>query len=200
MKKKLMITWILSLVLILVLVLTSLVSAFTSAALESGKGAGAKEQQIILAPAADVHGLSDPPSTDFSVRYMFTGVINDTGGREATMVHCTNFNVNAVDVGVEVWNTNPTTTYSGTLTLEAGQTRTFSTQNITGFPQDLILAPAPANIFQGSGRVLTKQHTDVICTAQVIDPTNDPPIFVSQLTLFSPNGTSNIFMPAISNH
>ena len=147
-------------------------------------------------------GLNDPPPAGYSVLYMFTGLINDASAREATVVHCTNFGANVVDVGVQAWDTHPTTTYSGTLTLNAGQTGTFATQNIVGFPEDAILGPLPPGIYMGSGRVLTKQHANVICTAQVMDPTNDPPVFVVKLALFDSDGSPvgevrKVYLPLI---
>lgn len=197
MKKKLVVTLALSLVSMLVLVLAM-------AAYAQGPGGDGDKKGDIGSQGVGELGLNDPPPAGFSVLYMFTGVVNDTASpsREGTAVHCTNFSASSVDVRVEVWEMNPTTTYSGTLTLSAGRTRTFATRHITSFPEDLILSPTLPSIFQGSGRVLTKQHSDVICTAQVLDPTNDPPVFVAKLALFDSSGNpigemSKTYLPII---
>ncbi len=170
-----------------VIVVTVLALALVMAAYAQEPNVGKKKVDIGTQNIGG-QGLNAPPLAGYSVLYMFTGVINDPSAREATAVHCTNFGANPVDVRVEVWNTEPGDTYSRTLTIDPGWTQTFGTQPIIGFPanNDDILSPAPGGIYQGSGRVLTKQHSNVICTAQVLDPFNDPPVFSSNLYMYRP--------------
>ena len=184
------------------ILMASLLMSILSIAAYAQEPSAGKTKGHIGAQGVGALGLNDPPPVGYSVLYMFTGVINDTSAREATVVHCTNFGANTVDVGVQAWDRSPTTTYSGTLTLNAGQTGTFATQNIVGFPQDEILGPLPPGIYMGSGRVLTQRHAHVICTAQVMDPTNDPPGFVVKLALFDSDGSPvgevrKVYLPLI---
>ncbi len=168
---------------VLMATLLMLILAMVAYAQEPGDG---KKKVNIGAQDIGGLGLNGSPPADYSVLYMFTGVINHTGVNRATAVHCTNFSADAVDVRVEAWTRIPGTTYSNTLTIDAGQTGTFATKYTYSFPSDVILAPPPGGIYQGSGRVLTKQHSNVICTAQVLDPFNDPPVFSSNLDMYRP--------------
>lgn len=130
-------------------------------------------------------------SADQTVLYTFSGVTDDglQGGaerKEATSIHCTNFDSSeTAEVEVQVYQWNGTDVYTGTVNLLAKQTVTFSTQNTTIFFDDILLGgnPGTSAIFQGSGRVLSN-HPNVICTAQTIDPLNNPPNFATSLQLF----------------
>jgi hypothetical protein len=150
-------------------------------------------------------GLKDPPPTGFSVLYMFTGVANDNtppNNNRATVVHCTNFGSTATTLGIEFFLSTgggtPNSPYINTLA--ANQTRTYSTQS-TFFGGEVPLDSGV--IEQGSGRVLFKEHSNVICTAQVLQPGNDiTPTFMVKLPLFDSNGNpigggGPVFLPVI---
>ncbi len=130
-------------------------------------------------------GLADPPPSGFSVLYMFTGASNDTTTPDtiATSVHCTNFGSANAQVQVQFFSPGAGSTYSATLTINSNQTRTFSTQ-----PTEIYFEDSNVNagfLDQGSGRVLAnKSH--LICTAQVLDPTNNQPVYLSELEMFRP--------------
>jgi len=130
-------------------------------------------------------GIGDPPPAGFTVLYMFTGVANepDSGRDEATSINCTNFHSStAVEVRVEVYGSNPGAPYAGNQTIASGATRTWSTQSITAYNDGLILPSVPL-LFQGSGRVLVKEHSQVICNAQVLDADTDPPVYAVNLPI-----------------
>jgi hypothetical protein len=149
-------------------------------------------------------GLADPPPAGFNVLYTFTGVRNDTTPpvTAATSIHCTNHDSNPVSVRVEVFNFNNTATMTGNFTLTPSRTATFSSQFTALYFDDTVLAPASA-IDQGSGRVLVNgSSVKIICTAQVLDPTNDPPNYGVKLTLYDSTGnlvvrTLKTFLPII---
>jgi hypothetical protein len=141
----------------------------------------------------DATGVS--ATGDLSVLYVFSGVSDDgeqgsTNRREATSVHCTNVVTENVHVEVQIYQWNGTNVYTGTVTMPANRTFTFSTQNTTIYFDDVILGGSPGTdaIFQGSGRVLA-DHPGVICTAQVLDPLNYPPEFNVKLQLYYSDGT-----------
>ena len=147
-----------------------------------------KDVPIVAAngPLAVSAGIGDPPPSGFTVVYMFTGVANETdnGKDEATSINCTNYHPTAaVEVRVEVYGSDPSGKYVANQTLAAGATRTWSTQSISAYNDGVILPSVPY-IFQGSGRVLTRQHTQGICNAQVLDADADPPVYAVDLEMF----------------
>lgn len=148
-------------------------------------------------------GLGDPPPPDYSVLYMFTGVANDNTGQNqvATVVHCTNFGTTPTTIGVEFFLNGGSITgfnpYTDTLT--ANKTGTYSTQP-TFFGGEVPLNTGI--IQQGSGRILYKEHPQVICTAQILEPGTITPTFMAKLPLFDSQGNRvgsirHIFLPVI---
>ena len=126
-----------------------------------------------------------------SILYRFSGVTDDgeqgsTNRKEATSIHCTNINSSAdVQLEVQLVQWNGTDVFTGTATIPPNRSFTFSTQNTTIYFDDVFLGGSPGTpaIYQGSGRILSS-NPNVICTAQVLDPLNYPPVFVSGLELF----------------
>ena len=176
---------------VLVVILLSLALAAFGV---QAQGPGTEPEQDIkdvhaqaASPEAGVDGgIGNPPPTGFTVLYLFTGVANETdnGRDESTSINCTNFHASAaVEVRVEVYNQDPTAVYAANQTIASGATRTWSTQSIQAYNDGAIL-PAVPFIFQGSGRVLVKQHSQVICNAQVLDANVDPPIYAVDLEMF----------------
>jgi hypothetical protein len=163
------------LVALLLLGLALTVMAYTQGASSTGKEA---ERQALA------------PTQDLTILYRFSGVTDDgeqgsSSRREATSIHCTNFDpVNNAQVEVQVYQWNGTDVYTGTVNMPPNRTFTFSTQNTTIYFDDVILGGSPGTpaIFQGSGRVLSS-HPNVICTAQILDPLNYPPVYASRLPL-----------------
>ena len=167
------------------------VGVLTSALAAGAQGPVGGGQENVRAPAPDTSvlgGIGNPPPAGYSVLYMFTGAANQAaGGRNrATAVHCTNFHAsNSVNVRVELYNYfGGTTVWTGYASIASGQSVTFNSQPILAYYSDVILTPAVPHISQGSGRVLVQQHSQVICTAQVLDADVDPPIYVVELDLF----------------
>ncbi|MCA9957162.1 MAG: hypothetical protein KC434_20680, partial [Anaerolineales bacterium] len=107
-----------------------------------------------------------------------------------TSIHCTNIN-NSTDVQLEVqlvqWN--GTDVFTGTATVPPNRSFTFSTQNTTIYFDDVFLGGSPGTpaIYQGSGRILSSSP-NVICTAQILDPLNYPPVFMEKLPLYTADG------------
>ena len=130
--------------------------------------------------------LDDPPPAGFFVRYMFTGARNSTASPSpsATSVHCTNFGSATVTIQVEIFSFGGGSVTSGSAATAPGTTLTFSSRATAIYFDDVTLLPN-IELNQGSGRVLVNANTaKIICTAQVVDPTNNPPLFAVNLDLF----------------
>jgi len=133
--------------------------------------------------------MGEAPAT-MSLLYVFSGVTDDglqsaAGRKEATSILCTNLAASNTTIEVHVFNWDGSEVGTGNVTAAPNNSYTFSTQNTTIYFEDVILGSGggtPA-IFQGFGQVWTDQ-TNVICTAEVLDPLGYPPVFVSALELF----------------
>ena len=193
---------------LLVLMLTALVAQ----AQEPSPGSGAATKDAVstagAAPALSINaGIGDPPPAGFTTLYMFTGVANeDADGRDqATSINCTNYhNTTAVEVRVEIYGPNPANVYVATQVINAGRTATWSTQSIAAFNDGLILPNVPL-LFQGSGRILVRQHNQIICNAVLVDADVDPPVYGVNLTIFDRYGriakdVNSIRLPMIMRH
>ena len=174
-------------VLIVGLFFVALTLQVTGGAREGVAGASGSGQITDLDNGLAVEGLS--------VLYRFSGVTDDgeqgSGNRkEATSIHCTNLNTTNTQVEVQLFQWNGTDVYTGTVTMPPNRSFTFSTQNTTIYFDDVLLGGSPGTpaIFQGSGRVLSN-NPNVICTVQVLDPLNYPPVFMDKLTLHNSNGS-----------
>jgi hypothetical protein len=135
-------------------------------------------------------GLSDPPPAGFTVLYMFTGA-KDTqslgANTAATSIHCTNYGSISTTVRVEISDKDNAPTASASLTLNTSQTGTFSSQNTAIYFEDAPPMNFSDDVNQGSGRILINNSTaKIICTAQVLDPVNNPPEYLINLDLFKP--------------
>jgi hypothetical protein len=141
--------------------------------------------------------------------YRFSGATDDgqqgsANRKEATSVLCTNIDdSNNVQVEVQIIQWNGTDIYTGTVDMPPNQSFTFSTQNTTIYFDDVLLGGSPGTdaIFQGSGRILSS-NPNVICTVEVLDPLNYPPLFMDKLTLFDKDGKlvgsiREIYLPTI---
>jgi len=129
-------------------------------------------------------------TSTLSVLYQFSGVADDgemgsSNRKKATSIHCTNVDTTDVQVEVQIYQWNGTDVYTGTLIMPPNRTSTFSTQNTFLYYEDVFIGGGTPAIFQGSGRVLT-DSPEVICSAQVLDPLNYPPVFVSGLEMYQP--------------
>lgn len=150
-------------------------------------------------------------SGDQMILYYFTGVSDDgekgsINREDATSVHCTNIGSTEAEVEVQVFRSGGTTSYTGAITIWAGSTATFSTQNIQAYFDDIFLGGSPGTdaIYQGYGRILSNSK-DIVCSAQVIDPKNSPPKYASKLPMFDRDGypvnlrKRTVYYPIISN-
>ena len=84
---------------------------------------------------------------------------------------------------VEVYNSTPGAAYAANQTINPGNTRTWSTQTIEAYNDGIILPGVPY-VFQGSGRILVRQHNQLICSAQVLDGNADPPVYAVELDMY----------------
>ena len=154
-------------------------------------------------------GLNAPPPSGLEVRYMFSGVKNKPNvGRMATSVHCSNYDsgLSNVNVVVEFFNNDGTTTYSATNTIAPDKSWTFSTQATQMYgSNESVAGTGSAEIDQGSGRVLA-DSAEIACTSQVLDPSSSVQ-FITALTLFDGagscvsrhchGGNGEVYLPAI---
>lgn len=135
--------------------------------------------------------LKRPSQDGLTLLYRFSGVTDDgqqgsTNRKEATSIHCTSIEPlanNQVEVMLYQWN--GTDVFTGTVNMTPNRTFTFSTQNTTIYFEDVILGGIPGTdaISQGSGQIWSETD-QVICTAEVLDPLNNPPEFATSLELF----------------
>jgi hypothetical protein len=166
----------------------ALVLEMTGSNREGIAGATGTAQVGNIDDALAVQGLS--------TLFRFNGVTDDgqqgsTNRKEATSIHCTNIDSSAnVQLEVQLIQWNGIDVYTGTVSMPPNRSFTFSTQNTTIYFDDVILGGSPGTpaIFQGSGRVLSSSP-NVICTAQILDPLNYPPVFMEKLPLHNADGS-----------
>jgi hypothetical protein len=196
-KIRLAVTLTLVLALILALVLALAVYAQEPAGDETEETGGIGGQ-----------GLNDPPPAGYTVLYMFTGATDTqdrTPNSAATVVHCTNYGDTAVNVCVEIsdWDNSPV--LSCTTSIASNYTKTFFSQSSVAFygPNCIMSTPSTDDINQGSGRIMADSSSaQVICTAQVVDPINNPPRYGVKLALYDGSGNlvgraPKIYLPII---
>jgi hypothetical protein len=125
-----------------------------------------------------ISGLADDPPAGKKILYMFTGVHHrNASPAVVTTVHCTNYGT-AVEFRVEIFDHDVSNNYIPLFTtIPSNHTVTISTSDFS----------PTVDIEYGSGRVLADDSpdTEIICTAQVIDPAS-PPSFSSALDMFQP--------------
>jgi hypothetical protein len=119
--------------------------------------------------------------------YTVTGVIDIAG--LATAFHCTSTERTGgktVELGVEVFDfggnlKNNVAAGDGVTSLSPGETATLTTQyTLVFFERNVI---GTGQIFQGSARIFSNSK-NVICTAMVLDATNNPPTVMVMLPVF----------------
>ena len=136
------------------------------------------ESEIITQGEIGISGLADDPPVGKKILYMFTGVHHRNASPEVvTTVHCTNYGT-AVEFRVEIFDHDVSNNYIPLFTtIPSNHTVTISTADFS--PTE--------DIEYGSGRILADDSpdTEIICTAQVIDPAS-PPSFSSALDMFQP--------------
>ena len=153
-------------------------------------------------------GLADPPPAGYTVLYMFTGARDDYAELDpdtaATAVHCTNYGSSGVNVLVEISDYDNTPTISGTIWIPPSGSVTFCSQDAPVYAVDVVMWSTSDSINQGSGRVLADSSSaKIICTAQVIDPANDPPEYGAKLALYDGSGnliggeSPEVYLPII---
>jgi hypothetical protein len=130
------------------------------------------------------------PAANLVEVYRFTGVTDDgqqgsSNRKKATSIHCTNVANTNNQVEVQVFQYDGTTVYTGTVTISPNRTFTFSTQATAIYFDDVFLGGGggTGEIYQGTGRILAESK-QLICTAQALDPFNNPPLFVVNLDLY----------------
>lgn len=131
---------------------------------------------------------ADVPS-GYSAIYVFPGARDDAavpGTSSGTAVHCTNLGIAIVNVHVEFADFDYSPVYSGTYSLAPNYTATITSRDTAVYSEDLIINADIDSINQGFGRVSVDNNQPVICTAQVLDPTNNPPNFIVNLDIFTP--------------
>jgi hypothetical protein len=140
--------------------------------------------------------LSDPPPEGFQTLYIFTGLTNDNTGSDmiATVLHCTNIAPSQTAVEVQLFDVTSTDVYTSRVTMSSGRTWTWATQNPPIYVVDTLMSSEL--IQSGSGRIVADTR-DVICVAQVVDPVNTVPTFLTDLPLIDVR-TQAVFLPSIS--
>ncbi len=156
------------------------------ATLKSGKFDTAQFDQLSQNPRLLGGGGGYP------LLYQFSGVRDDgakgSSGTAATSLLCSNPGATDATLSYYVFNWNSATYYSVSVPVASGHTYTISTQPTALYAEDAYLTATPGgfgtdSINQGMGLVYS-DSTSLICTAQVLDPTGNPPAFVAELELF----------------
>lgn len=132
------------------------------------------------------------------ILYHLTGVIDV--GDVATTVHCTNLEaVAAVDLRLVVLDQAGAVSCNTTpADLAAGRTWTMSTTATAVFFEDANCGPTGGSV-SGSARIVAESSgaLDILCTAQLVDGTQNPPRFLEKLELYDgqarPVGSQGIF-------
>lgn len=141
-----------------------------------------------LEESSGQHAPADVPP-GFSAIYVFSGARDDSGSggtKSGTSVHCTNLGGATVNVYVELADYDYTPVYTGTFSLAPNNTVTISSRSTAVYDEDITLDTTADDIDQGFGRISIDSNQPVICTAQVLDPTNNPPNFIVNLDMFTP--------------
>lgn len=115
--------------------------------------------------------------------YTFPGAaddgLNGVSGKMATSISCTNTGLTAANFVVTVFTYSGASYYSsGILALPINTTYTISTQNTLAFAEDVWLHTPAIN--QGYATVRSDSPR-VICSGFLVDPTGNPPVFLSEL-------------------
>jgi hypothetical protein len=128
--------------------------------------------------------------------YQFTGARDDgaksVSGKAATTLNCSNTGTTLAAASYYVFNFTGSIYYYVDFTIPAKYTYTISTQYTAMYSEDVVLRAAGTAdsgtgvIDQGLGQVYSNSR-NVICTAQVLDPTGYPPTFVTRLTMHDAN-------------
>lgn len=136
--------------------------------------------------------LQSAIDANLSVRYMFSGLTDDgkkgaADRKEATSILCTNTGSVNNQIYVELYQWSGAEIYTATITAPPMASYTFSTQNTTIYFDDIIFGTGGGtdSIFQGSAIILSEKPT-LVCTVEVLDPLNYPPIYVTALELYKP--------------
>ena len=132
---------------------------------------------------------SEPPGPTnpegvLDLLYRATGVTNIS--TVATSVHCTNIGTSNGWITLRVLNWNGDSACSIlNHQIAPDDTETLSTQNTSIYVEDATCDGAPT-VNQGMLSVWAEPtgSTDIICTAQVLDPGADTPAFATTLTLY----------------
>lgn len=139
--------------------------------------------------------------------FQFSGVTDDgeqgsVNRKRATAVICTNISGDFASIEVRFYNWNRADVYTATVDLSANQTGAWGTQNTEIYFEDVHLDTRGIN--QGSGEILSTDQ-EIICNVQILDPLNNPPVFMETLTLYDENGspvgdTRDVFLPAVKKN
>ena len=127
-------------------------------------------------------GLDDPLPAPFT-KHVFSvpGIINNG---LVSVISCSSASTVSLNVGVEWFRKNGTSVGVSSLTIPAGETRSFATAG-PAFPVDALM-PGPDTIKSGAARVLSTTSSGLLCNAFLMDPLNDPPNRLMPLLITGP--------------
>jgi hypothetical protein len=107
----------------------------------------------------------------------------------ATVIHCSNNDSVPVSVYVSYYDFNDTfRCVIDVQDMPVGTTRSFTTSDTTAFAEDRICATPAPTLSQGRVEIGTfPLNSKVICSAQVVSKSGDPPPTLSSLDIFRAN-------------
>jgi len=145
---------------------------FTVFAADAGHSQGAGTEDV---PPAQTPSAVQPLATPISPLYRFSGVRDaETTGRAATAIMCSNPTNKRIRVRLQLFGYVGTQYANVAYLVEPKSTYTVVTRAIAFYPAQLDLNTGA--ISQGMG-LLFSNDPRLICSAQVIDPTNTTPVF-----------------------
>ena len=137
-------------------------------------------------------GIGDkdlPPVGGEKTKLLYTVVGVRDSANLATLFHCTSTEPTdgkVIRIGVEVFNydttlANDVTAGDGDDAIVPGGSVTFGTRDTASFEEDELIDTG--NINQGSARIFATSK-DVLCSAMIVEVTNDPPTSMVMLPVF----------------
>jgi len=188
-KSKLVIT-------VLLLLILSL-AGYSVIAQSDEPGTSEREQgndQVDILNGSALDPLPDREST-LTPLYYFSGVLN-LAGEKGTAIMCTNLDPLELTV-IEVNLYDYDALLVDTESIIAGPLRTvtFESTPIAFYIADVIMNSD--NVDQGYGLIST-DHKNVICTVQIMDAVNNPPIWMESLPVYGQSSCCS-FLPVILN-
>jgi hypothetical protein len=150
--------------------------------------------QIDVLDETALDPLPDREST-LAPLYYFSGVLN-FAGEKGTAIICTNLDsAESTLIEAKLFNYSGALVDTALVSINPLRTATFESTPIAFYIADVSMNSD--NVEQGYGLIST-DHKNVICTVQIMDAVNNPPIWMESLPVFGQSSCCS-FLPVILN-